>query len=101
MTRKVSKASGVFQPGRRRSRLCQHISGIRQDQVRSCSHLHRRPLGATSMADSSPSPCHRIARRVIVDGEKHSKSKVAAGLLGSTRLNLAGMGATIIGLQAS
>ena len=42
----------------------------------------------------------RLARRVIVNGEKVSKAKVAAGVLGTTYLNLAGMGATLVGLQA-
>lgn len=43
-------------------------------------------------------PC-RVARRVIEASEKVSKSKLAADVLGVTRLNLFGLGLTLIGLQ--
>jgi hypothetical protein len=43
----------------------------------------------------------RIARSVIEQGKKISKSNVSANVLQSTKLNLLGLGATIIGLQAA
>jgi len=44
---------------------------------------------------------HRLARRVIESGEKVSKSKLAADILGATRINLFGLGLTIFGLQST
>lgn len=41
----------------------------------------------------------RLTRRVLLDGEQVSKSKAAAGVLGSTRLNMIGLGSTLVGLQ--
>ena len=40
---------------------------------------------------------HRLARRVIEASEKISKSKTAADVLGATRLNLIGLGLTLVG----
>ena len=42
---------------------------------------------------------HRVARRVIVDNEKVKTSNVVGTILVSTRLNIIGLGATLIGLQ--
>lgn len=46
-------------------------------------------------------PLTRTARRVIESNEKVSSSKVAADVLGVTRLNLFGMGLTLVGLQVN
>ena len=46
------------------------------------------------------SVCCRIARGIIEERKTYSKSKVANDVLNATRLNLLGLGATIVALQA-
>ncbi|KAK9802558.1 hypothetical protein WJX73_002045 [Symbiochloris irregularis] len=43
----------------------------------------------------------RVARRVIIDNEKVKVSNVVGQALANTRLNLIGLGVTLVGLQAS
>ena len=52
------------------------------------------------MGGEAPRACGRTARKVLEGGQTVSKASVAGSLLAAVRLNLWGLGATLLGLQA-